>query len=179
MTLHDGLDGGGGHSIFNQKGSAETNPLQCNAESAAHYSWSEAKVNISNRVFKPLELLMKGKMQIQTKVKEETSLTLEKPHHVGHGGTSTTGNIARVMPNTSNRSLLTEGIANIELKSGIDSIILNVAVILSIINSSKKIKLAEYKEFCRTTSLLVKSVPWIEITPSVHIVLAHSAELIE
>ena len=27
MTLHDGLDGSGGHSIFNQQGSAETNNI--------------------------------------------------------------------------------------------------------------------------------------------------------
>ena len=27
MTIHDGLDGSGGHSIFNQKGSSETNNL--------------------------------------------------------------------------------------------------------------------------------------------------------
>ena len=148
-------------------------------QTAAHYSWSEAKVDVSNRVSKPLELLKQGKMQTQAKVKEEIPLTLEKPDHVGHEGTSTTVSTARVMLNTSNMSLLTEGIANIEVKSGIDSIILNMAVILSIINSSKNVELAEYKGFCRTTSHLVKSVPWIEITPSAHIVLAHSAELIE
>ena len=112
-------------------------------------------------------------------MKEETSLTLEKPDQVGHGGTSTAGNIARVVLNTSNRSLLTEEIANIELKSRIDSIIWNIAVILFIISSSKKVNGAEYKEFCRNASLLDKSIPWIEITPSTHIVLAHSAELIE
>ena len=27
LTLHDGLDGSGGHSIFNQKGSEETNNI--------------------------------------------------------------------------------------------------------------------------------------------------------
>ena len=27
LTVHDGLDGSGGHSIFNQKGSAETNNI--------------------------------------------------------------------------------------------------------------------------------------------------------
>lgn len=92
---------------------------------------------------------------------------------------STTDNIAKVMFSTSNRTLLTHGIDNTELKSKINQIILNMAVILTIINSCKKVKVAEYKEFCCTTSLLVKSVPWIEINPSAHIVLSHSPELIE
>ena len=52
-----------------------------------------------------------------------------------------------------------------------------MAVILAIISSSRKVKVAKYKEFCRNTSLLVKSVAWIEITSNAHIVLAHSAEL--
>ena len=54
-----------------------------------------------------------------------------------------------------------------------------MAVILTIINSSRKVKVAKYKEFCRTRSLLIKSVPWIEISPSAHIAHAHSAEVIE
>lgn len=38
---------------------------------------------------------------------------------------------------------------------------------------------AEYKNFCLTKSLLVKSVLWIEINPTLHIVLTHSPELME
>ena len=56
---------------------------------------------------------------------------------------------------------------------------LKIAVILAIINSNKKVKIAEFTEFCQVTSKLVKSVPWIHISPSAHIVLGHSAELID
>ena len=146
----------------------------CYHATAAHYSWSEAKLNVSHRVSRALEFLKQAKLQIQAKVKEETSITLEKPDPTGHGGTSTTGNVATEMLNTSNRTLLTAGIDNTELKSKIDRIILNMAVILTIINSSKKVNVVEYKEFCRDTSLLVKEIPWIDINPSAHIVLAQS-----
>ena len=110
---------------------------------------------------------------------EKTSITLGKPDPTGHGGTSTTGNVAKLMLNTGNRLLLTQGIDNSELRMKIDNIILNLAVILAVINSSKKVKVGEFAEFCHETSLLIKSVGWINISPSVHIVLAHSAELIE
>ena len=54
-----------------------------------------------------------------------------------------------------------------------------MAVILSIINSNRKVNIPEYAELCKSTSLLVKSIPWIKINPSAHLVLAHSAEVIE
>ena len=151
----------------------------CYHATAAHYSWSEAKLNVSNRIARALEFLKQAKEQIQAKVKEETSITMEKPDPTGHGGTSTTGNVASQMLNTSNRRLLTEGIDNNELKSKIERIILCMAVILTINNSNKKVKVAEFKEFCRDTYLLVNEISWIQISPSAHIVLGHSAELIE
>ena len=84
------------------------------------------------------------------------------------------------MLNTANnRKLLTEGISSTELREKIQSLVLNMAVILAIINSDRKVKVEEFKEFCRSTYLHVASIPWIELTPSSHAVLGHSAELIE
>ena len=51
----------------------------CYHATAGHYSWSEAKLNVSNRVARALEFLKQAKEEIQAKVKEETSITLEKP----------------------------------------------------------------------------------------------------
>lgn len=58
-------------------------------------------------------------------------------------------------------------------------LVLNMAVILSIINSNRKVKVDEFREFCRKTYLHVVSISWIELTPSSHAVLGHSAELVE
>ena len=87
--------------------------------------------------------------------------------------------LIQAMLNTNNRKLLTQGIDNTELRAKIDELVLNVAVILTIINSSRKINVQEFKEFCRNTYLHVASIPWIELSPSAHAVLAHSAELVE
>ena len=103
----------------------------CYHATAAHYSWSEAKLSVSNRVRRALEFLKQAKEEIQAMVKEETSITLEKPDPTGHGGTSTTGNIDKSMLNTDNRLLLTQGIDNSQLKTKIDAIILNMAVSLA------------------------------------------------
>lgn len=142
-------------------------------------SEAEAKLNVSNRVAKALEFLKQAKEAIQARVKEETSITLEKADPTGHGGTTTTGNIAKAMLNTNNRRLLTQGIDSSALRATIDQLVLNMAVILSIINSDRKVKVDEFREFCRATYLHVVSIPWIVITPSVHAVLGHSAELID
>ena len=65
-------------------------------------------------------------------------MTLEKVDPTGHGGTSTIGNIAKAMLNTSNWTLLIQGIDNSELTSKIEQLVLNMAVIPTIINSNKK-----------------------------------------
>ncbi len=103
---------------------------------------------MSNRVAQALEFLKQAKEEIQVRVKEETSITLEKADPTGHGGTSTTGNIAKVMLNTNNRKLLTQGINSSDLRAKIDQLVLNMAVILSIINSDRKVKIDEFREFC-------------------------------
>ena len=69
----------------------------CYHATAGHLKWSEAKLDVSNRVAQALAFLKQAKEQIQAKVKEETSITLEKADPTGHGGTSTTGNIAKVI----------------------------------------------------------------------------------
>lgn len=68
----------------------------CYHATAGHLSWSEAKLDVSNRVARALLFLKQAKDEIQARVKEETSITLEKADPTGHGGTSTTGNIAKV-----------------------------------------------------------------------------------
>ena len=46
------------------------------------------------------------------------------------------------------------------------------------INSNRKVRVPEYKDFCTETYLLIKEVDWIVIAPTIHMILAHSAELI-
>ena len=73
----------------------------CYHATAGHLKWSEAKLDVSNRVAQALAFLKQAKEEIQARVKEETSITLEKADPTGHGGTSTTGNIAKVIQHSS------------------------------------------------------------------------------
>ena len=67
--------------------------------------------------------MKQAKEQIQKTVKDETGIMLEKPDSTGHGGTTTTGNVAKSLLNSNNHFLLTKGIENSELKNKIDKII--------------------------------------------------------
>ena len=68
----------------------------CYHATAAHLSWSEAKLDVSNRVAQALQFLKQAKEEIQKRVKEEASITIEKADPTGHGGSTTTGNVAKV-----------------------------------------------------------------------------------
>lgn len=68
----------------------------CYHATAGHLSWSEGKLDVSNRVARALQFLKQAKEDIQARVKKETSITLEKADPTGHGGSTTTGNIAKV-----------------------------------------------------------------------------------
>ena len=125
----------------------------CYHATAGHLSRSEAKLNLSNREARAVEFLKQAKEAIQERIKAETSITLEKADPTGHGGTSTTGNIAKLILNTSNRKLLTEGIDSSELRSQIDQVVLNMAVILTIINSDRRVNVDVFGDFCRTTCI--------------------------
>ena len=63
-------------------------------------------------------------------MKEQTLITLKKPDPTGHGEMSTPSNITKVILNTWNWTLLTQGMNNSELSSKIEQIVLNMAVIL-------------------------------------------------
>eukprot|EP00795_Rhopilema_esculentum_P010105 gene10105-18762_t len=96
---------------------------------AGHLKWSEAKLDVENCVGHTAHFLKQAKEEIQARVKEQTSITLERPDPTGHGGTSTTGNIAALMLNTDNRKLWTQGIASLELQEAVEKPVLNMAVI--------------------------------------------------
>ena len=55
----------------------------------------------------------------------------------------------------------------------------SITTLLTINSSDKNVRVAEFKEFCCETYLLVNEISWIQVSPSAHIVLAHSAEFIE
>lgn len=98
----------------------------CYHATAGHLSWSEGKLSSENRSSRALQFLKQAKESIQRNIKETAHIIIDRPDTSGHGGTSTTGNVAKALLNSNNRFLLTQEICNSELRSKIDNIIINL-----------------------------------------------------
>ena len=56
----------------------------------------------------------------------------------------------------------------------------HLSVILRIFNSDERIEIEKFTTLCRDTyELIIVSFPWSSITPTLHKILAHSAQLID
>ena len=64
---------------------------------------------------------------------------------------------------TNEHHLLAWNIDCQQQRDEINKILLDMAVILEIKNSSRKVEIEDYREFCMSTALLVKSEPWIKL----------------
>ena len=56
---------------------------------------------IPNRVARALLFLKQAKESIQQTAKDETGIMIERPDPTGHGGTTTTRNVAKLILNNS------------------------------------------------------------------------------
>lgn len=152
--------------------------------SAGHLSWSESRTSISNRTSRAMDFVNDYQEKIQKYVLSKTGILIDAPDSTGHGGSSNTGNVVKSILYTENRKLLTEFIESNQLREKVDKLLLNVAVILSVVYSNKSVNITEYASFCTQTALRAKEMldsngePWISIPPTTHMLLAHSAQLI-
>ena len=109
---------------------------------------------------------------------KETGLYLDKVDSSGKGGTSTNGNQGR-------RFFSEEVIACLKIlvpEQHRDNLLLlhqQVATVLSVVSSSRKIDTSKFKKLCEEASLnLCQNFPWVLINHTLHGTLQHSAELI-
>ena len=150
----------------------------CSHTTAGCLSWNESKIS------KELKFIQAAKSKIQGIIKEKTGMLIDAPDS-GHGGTTTTGNIAKSIMKNYNRKYLTCFIDSTENRDIINNILLNMAVILGVVNSSRKVMIENFSKLCVDTASLTKTLldhkvsPWVIFSPSVHSLLAHSTELIK
>ena len=109
-------------------------------------------------------------------------MKLDQPDCSGHGGKSDTAQMARAFfsPEKQEHVIdLFEGTD--EEKANLNLLLKNLSLILKIISTkSKEIDVHKFENFCITTYLhLAQSFPWTSIPPSIHRILAHSAEKIK
>ena len=138
---------------------------------AKHHRWIE----MSDRRGDPIR---RARDRVLDALRKETGLYLDKVDSTGKGGTSTNGN--------QGRRFFSEEIVvclrNLVPEQHRDNLLLlhqQVATVLSVVSSNRKIDTSKFKKLCEEASLnLCKNFPWVLINHTLHGTLQHSAELI-
>lgn len=116
------------------------------------------------------DIVEEHKVYIQQRFKSELNLRVDQPKQIA--GNSNDGNTARMFFNNEEKAAEITGI-KVE-------IIRKFHVILETLSSGHIIDHEKYKEYAvETARLLKEKYPWFIISPTVHKVLLHGAEIIE
>lgn len=137
-------------------------------ESLLHLSY---KLPVRNwRVSKTnKELIDETKKDIQTRFKNKLSLIVDKPKP-GFGN-SNNGNVARKF---FQNFKVSSSITNID-----EELIRRIYMILQTISSGFQISIEKFQQYCLDTAqLYVDLYPWMPMTPTLHKLLIHSAEIV-
>ena len=133
--------------------------------------WSPTSVKVEN-----------ARNFVRDFLSEKTGIKIDFPN--SHGGTSTTGNVAReCFKQKANdaKDFLKWAITMVphENREALDKIHTNLGVTLRLFNCDQKIDTEQFSTFCTDTyEFIVHSFPWASITPTLHKVLAHAPQLI-
>ena len=108
-------------------------------------------------------------------------LAWDIPDSTGHGGTTTTGNTVRkIIHSKSLRDVFTDGINNTDDRAAAVKFGNLLSQLIRVMSSSSEVDLVKYKKSCdELYNLLLTDLSFVSITPTLHKLLAHSAELIE
>ncbi|KAI6648174.1 hypothetical protein LOD99_11983 [Oopsacas minuta] len=97
------------------------------------------------------------------------------------GGTSSTGSVVRRAFSCDSKYVeCVLSVVETEHKETLSKLHTHLSAILRIINSGRIIYTVVFGDLCTDTYLLiVDSLPWVSITPTLHKVLAHSEEILK
>ena len=114
---------------------------------------------------------------------ERLSIKIDYP--TSQGGTTSTGNVVRSCfqrKNDSARDFLYWVTTLVPEEHHLPLTLIHtyLSVILRIFNLDERIEIEKFTTLCRDTyELIIVSFPWASITPTLHKILAHSAQLID
>ena len=122
---------------------------------------------------------MDAKSKVQDVFETILGRRIDTADAAGHSGNSLTGPLARRFFGDKCRGLLSQLAKGTQLDA-LKKLHLNLYIILRIISSkNRKIDLERFGNHCRNTYLsILLEFSWFDLTPTVHKVLAHAAELI-
>ena len=127
---------------------------------------------------------------LQEEIRCGTRESWDIPYATGKGGTTTTGNTARVLLyRRENRELIVSYLPETH-RSTLRKVMLMFSVICRVMSSKGSVNIDAYKAYCTKLYLMLVNDfprqfhqhlpgPWISITPTVHKLLGHSWELMQ
>ena len=146
------------------------------------FQWTES----NKKLGKHAESYFKAKNYAHEVIKQQTGIKVDIPDSAGKGGSTTTGNVCERMLKDY-RYILVSLVPN-TFQPALIEFLNRLWVILYMYTSQTKavqVHIPLFREFCVTTyQLLLKSFnnsesKWINVSPTLHMLLAHSWELIE
>ena len=123
---------------------------------------------------------MKAKTKVQDVFETVLGRRIDTADGTGHTGNSLTGNLAERFFGDECRKLLDSLVNNAQLEI-VKKLHKNIYVILRIISSkARQIDMGKFGNLCTSTYIAILiHFTWVNLTPTVHKILAHSAELIQ
>lgn len=120
-----------------------------------------------------------AKEKIQSDLIEESGVRWDFVN--SSGGTTTTGNVVRrILFDPKLRAIFTRNISSETARQAAEKFGHDLALILRQLSCGRSLKVEKFRELCTSLYLhLVTDLPWVSITPTLHKLLAHSAELIQ
>ena len=124
--------------------------------------------------------LMTAKTKVQNEVKDFLGKTPDAVDGTGHTGTSTTGPLAKRFFDDDCREVL-DILLNGQQLNIVKKLHLNLNVILRTISSKdKQIDVEKFGNLCTDTYIdILTHFKWVNLTPTLHKILAHSTEIIK
>ena len=118
-------------------------------------------------------------ISVQNLVQKKTGLKIDQPDP--RGGTTSTGGVARrVFSDDTEFIECILPLTDTENRDPLSKVHTQLSAILRIVNSDHKINTQEFGILCTNTYylLILEYFPWVNITPILHKLLAHSEEIL-
>ncbi|KAL5269144.1 hypothetical protein ACHWQZ_G002836 [Mnemiopsis leidyi] len=145
------------------------------------FVWSEEQ-GVLGRCY---QFLQAAKKKVRAAVKEGTGVAMDIPDSTGKGGTSTSGNVVHTLLSKQSNIDVLVSLVDEKYHSNLKECISRCYTITKLYNSDMLIDVEAYRQFCKDTKrkLLTdfngNKTEWIYLTPTVHSILEHGADLIE
>ena len=129
--------------------------------------------------------LKESKDVVRSAIRDQTGVAIDIPDATGKGGTSTSGNTIHTLLSQERNIEVLRSLVPERFQEALHDCITRSYVITKLYNSTYKIDVDAYKEFCvdtkkkLLTSFNGNARSWIYLTPTVHGVLEHAWELVE